>query len=75
VTEPVGPRPTTARLLYDSVSRNTGDIAIGIAAAQVLESLGVASEVVDPFSARGDERYLIAGGELIRRAGDPFYDA
>ena len=64
-----------ARLLYDSVSRNTGDIAIGIAAAQVFSSLGVGTEIVDPFSPRDDGRFVVAGGELIRRAGDTFYDA
>ncbi|MCP2031674.1 hypothetical protein L1277_001772 [Okibacterium sp. HSC-33S16] len=63
-----------ANLLYDSISPNTGDIAIGIAGQQLFEGLGVRSSVVDPFSDRDVGPLVIGGGELIRETGDPFYD-
>ncbi|RLP75990.1 polysaccharide pyruvyl transferase family protein [Mycetocola tolaasinivorans] len=65
-----------AGLLYDSVSRNTGDIAMGIAAEQLLTARGVGNVIVDPFGplANSDSPMIIGGGELIRTAGDDFYD-
>jgi hypothetical protein len=65
----------TARLLFDSISTNTGDLAIGIANAQLLEARGIPSTVVDPVAASVPEQMLIGGGELIRPRGDDFYDA
>ncbi|MGX5695906.1 polysaccharide pyruvyl transferase family protein [Agromyces soli] len=62
-------------LLFDSISRNTGDIAIGIAAEQMLEAVGLGSRTVDPFSDTFPAPLIIGGGELIRPAGDPFYDS
>ncbi|MCM3661056.1 polysaccharide pyruvyl transferase family protein [Georgenia satyanarayanai] len=66
-----------ASLLYDSISPNTGDWAIGIAVAQELARHGVAPvEVLSPFEpvdAR-DELVVVGGGDLIRPVGDPFYD-
>lgn len=61
-------------LLYDSVSPNTGDIAIGIAAQQILGGLGVEGIAVDPFSRQNSSPLIIGGGELIRTTGDDFYD-
>ncbi|MGN6428686.1 MAG: polysaccharide pyruvyl transferase family protein [Leifsonia sp.] len=63
----------TAHLLFDSISRNTGDIAIGIAGRQVLAARGIDSDYVDPF-ADADAPLIIGGGELIREVGDDFYD-
>lgn len=64
-------------LLYDSISPNTGDWAIGIAVAQELARHGVARpEVLNPFEpvdAR-DQLVVVGGGDLIRPVGDPFYD-
>ena len=64
-------------LLYDSVSANTGDIAIGIAGIQELARHGVEGTVVlDPFGPHLDsvDAVVVGGGELIRPVGDPFYD-
>lgn len=61
-------------LLYDSVSPNTGDIAIGIAAQQILAGLGVEGIAVDPFAEEKSSPLIIGGGELIRTSGDDFYD-
>lgn len=61
-------------LLYDSVSPNTGDIAIGIAAQQILASMGVEGIAVDPFADQTASPLIIGGGELIRTSGDDFYD-
>ncbi|HEV7742769.1 MAG TPA: polysaccharide pyruvyl transferase family protein [Pseudolysinimonas sp.] len=66
---------TNANLLYDSVSQNTGDIAIGIAATQVFERFGVSARVVSPFNDHMPSPLVIGGGELIRDPGDSFYDA
>lgn len=64
-----------ANLLFDSVSRNTGDIAIGLAAAQLFQARGIASEVVNPFQKTFPTPLVVGGGELVRLAGDPFYDS
>lgn len=63
-----------ARLLFDSVSRNTGDIAIGIASKQLLSSFGVDAVICDPFTSNLPSPLIIGGGELIRPQGDSFYD-
>ncbi|WP_413451021.1 polysaccharide pyruvyl transferase family protein [Georgenia phoenicis] len=64
-------------MLYDSISPNTGDWAIGIAVAQELARHGVARpEVLNPFEpvdAR-EQLVVVGGGDLIRPVGDPFYD-
>jgi hypothetical protein len=65
----------TGNLLFDSISPNTGDIAIGIAAQQVFASFGIGSRIVDPFEAHMPRPLVVGGGELIRASGDPFYDA
>lgn len=69
-----GPR---VGLLYDSVSANTGDIAIGIAGQQELARHGIHDVVVlDPFDPYAQEvdAVVVGGGELIRPVGDSFYD-
>jgi hypothetical protein len=62
-------------LLYDSVSRNTGDIAIGIAAEQLFAVRGLSTRIVNPFDEAFPTPLVIGGGELVRVKGDPFYDA
>lgn len=64
----------TAHLLFDSISRNTGDIAIGIAGQQALAARGIESDIVDPFDAFDAGPLIVGGGELIRDAGDDLYD-
>ncbi|TFD22866.1 polysaccharide pyruvyl transferase family protein [Cryobacterium sp. TMT2-23] len=61
-------------LLFDSISLNTGDIAIGIAAAQILAERGITAQIVDPLGERMPGQMIIGGGELIRPAGDRLYD-
>lgn len=70
-----GPR---VGLLFDSVSDNTGDIAIGIAGVQEFARHGIDDVVyIDPFDADLSkvDMSVVGGGELIRPLGDPFYDA
>ncbi|MDJ0350958.1 polysaccharide pyruvyl transferase family protein [Cryobacterium sp. PH29-G1] len=57
------------------MSRNTGDIAIGVAAEQLFAARGVTSHIVNPFSEIFPSPLVIGGGELVRVKGDPFYDA
>ncbi len=69
--------PAVVGLLYDSVSPNTGDWAIGIAVAQELARHGITrTEVLDPFTAvdARERLVVVGGGDLIRPVGDPFYD-
>jgi hypothetical protein len=63
--------------LYDSVSPNTGDRAIGIAVSQELARHGVGTtQVLSPFEAvdTRDRLVVVGGGDLIRPVGDAFYD-
>ncbi len=64
-----------AHLLFDSISRNTGDIAIGLASQQLLGDRGIAAAPIDPFGPTPGEPLVIGGGEIIRTTGDTFYDA
>jgi hypothetical protein len=78
-TERVDPNDSAVSvgLLFDSISQNTGDIAIGIAGAQELARHGISNCVVlDPFAPRTSavDMVIVGGGELIRPVGDPFYD-
>ncbi|WP_043496704.1 polysaccharide pyruvyl transferase family protein [Georgenia sp. SUBG003] len=63
--------------LYDSVSPNTGDRAIGIAVGQELARHGVGpTQVLSPFEEVDTHGRLVVvgGGDLIRPVGDNFYD-
>lgn len=66
--------PRRAGLLFDSISVNTGDIAIGLASAQALSDRGIISQVIDPFHPGPPRPLIVGGGDLIRVKGDPFYD-
>lgn len=63
-------------LLYDSISDNIGDKAIGISLQQFCESNSFEWEVVNPFNYQTD-RYstlIIGGGAIVRNKGDFYYD-
>ncbi|TFC55939.1 polysaccharide pyruvyl transferase family protein [Cryobacterium sp. TMT2-15-1] len=66
---------TLGNLLYDSVSPNTGDIAIGLAGQQAFAELDVRARIIDPFEPNMPSPLIVGGGELIRVTGDPFYDS
>ena len=63
-------------LLWDSVSNNVGDRAIGMVMRRFLEREGIPFAAADPFSYDPAEysMLIVGGGELIRPRGDPFYD-
>lgn len=62
-------------LLYDSISSNTGDIAIGVAIQQGLEKRGIQADIINPFDDTSHLAPLIVGGgQLLRDPGDDFYD-
>lgn len=63
-------------LLFDSLSANTGDKAIGIVLEEYCQSRGYKYEVIDPFRC-DPSRYstiIVGGGFLIREPGDDYYD-
>lgn len=64
-------------LLWDSVSRNVGDQAIGIVLQRILQQHGVRYQVIDPFKPNMQDvaTLIVGGGELIRAPGHHFYDA
>ncbi len=64
-------------LLWDSVTANVGDQAIGLVLQRALEQADIAYRIINPFgiSDLTDVATLvIGGGELIRAPGHPFYD-
>ncbi|HTY90803.1 MAG TPA: polysaccharide pyruvyl transferase family protein [Methanocella sp.] len=65
-----------AGLLYDNLSNNTGDAAIGLSMIKILNEAGVRFEVLFPgcFKAADYETIVIGGGHIIRPRPDYFYD-
>lgn len=63
--------------LWDSLSANTGDRAIGLHLLRWAERLGLPATAVDPaLVPESDAAVLvIGGGELVHPPGHPFYDA
>ncbi|HMG34084.1 MAG TPA: glycosyltransferase [Blastocatellia bacterium] len=63
-------------LLWDSLSDNTGDQAIGVVLKRYLEDLCLPYEVLNPLSydASSSAFVIVGGGELLRSKGDPYYD-
>jgi len=55
-------------LLWDSVSNNTGDIAIGMVLKRFCETRAVPFQVVDPFAylPSAYSTFIIGGGQLLR---------
>jgi GT2 family glycosyltransferase len=64
-------------LLWDSVTANIGDQAIGLLLQRACERAGLPYTVVDPFGTsdlKDIATLMIGGGELLRAPGNPFYD-
>lgn len=64
-------------LLWDSVSNNVGDQAIGVVLKRMLARHDIPHQVIDPFEpdTQDTSMLVIGGGELIRAPGHYFYDA
>ena len=63
-------------LLWDSVSDNTGDQAVGLVMRSFLDRRAIPYEVLNPYS-YDPGRYstiIVGGGELLQSTGNPFYD-
>lgn len=65
-------------LLWDALSDNTGDAAVGSVARRCLERMGFSGRVINLHPARPFPKDLslvwIAGGELLHPVGHPYYD-
>jgi hypothetical protein len=64
-------------LLWDSVSNNIGDQAIGLVLQQFCTQNNIQFRVVNPFQydTADFSTIIIGGGELLREKGNPFYDS
>jgi GT2 family glycosyltransferase len=64
-------------LLWDSVSDNMGDKAIGLLLQRALDAHQIPHRTVDPFAPDVQDiaMLIVGGGELIRTPGHYFYDA
>lgn len=62
-------------LLWDSVSNNSGDIAIGMVLQRFCETREIPFRVVDPFNfhPRDYSTFIIGGGQILRTYYDFFY--
>jgi len=63
-------------ILYDNISGNTGDQAIGVSVRQMLDEIGVDYEELVPgrFNPNDYPTIIIGGGHLLRPCPDFFYD-
>lgn len=63
-------------ILYDNISGNTGDVAIGLSIKKILHDMGVEFDELIPgnFNPSDYDTILIGGGHLIRHSPDFFYD-
>jgi hypothetical protein len=63
-------------ILYDNISGNTGDVAVGISLKKILRDLHVAFDELTPgnFNPLEYETIIIGGGYLLRKGPDFFYD-
>ncbi len=66
-------------ILFDNISRNTGDVAIGLSVRVLLRKLGISTnhytELIPGYSdLQRYEKLIIGGGLLVRTRGDFFYD-
>jgi GT2 family glycosyltransferase len=63
-------------ILYDNISGNTGDVAIGLSLKKILRQLNVPFDELVPgnFNPLDYETIIIGGGHLIRPSPDFYYD-
>jgi GT2 family glycosyltransferase len=63
-------------LLYDNISGNTGDVAIGLSVRKILLDLKVPFDELVPgrFNPKDYRTILVGGGYLLRPSPDFFYD-
>jgi len=63
-------------ILYDNVSGNTGDIAIGLSLKKILQDMGVEFEELSPgcYNPSDYRSIIVGGGHILRSAPDTFYD-
>jgi len=63
-------------ILYDNISQNTGDLAVGLSIKKILRKIKVHYTELIPGKSNPDEydRIIIGGGLLLRKKGDFFYD-
>lgn len=63
-------------ILYDNISGNTGDVAIGLSVKKILQQLDVAFEELVPgnFNPLEYDTIIIGGGHLLRPSPDFYYD-
>lgn len=61
-------------VMFDSLSNNTGDIAIGLATKYLLAKRQIQSININPYHQDEPGIKVIGGGELLRPLGDEFYD-
>ena len=55
-------------ILYDNISGNTGDVAIGLSTKKILKELKISFDELIPgrFNPNNYEHIIIGGGYLIR---------
>jgi hypothetical protein len=63
-------------ILYDNISGNTGDVAIGLSLKKILQQLHVEFDELIPgnFNPLDYDTIIIGGGYLLRQSPDFFYD-
>ncbi len=65
-----------AGILYDNISGNTGDMAIGLSVIKALKDGGARFDVLYPgnFNPEDYDTIIVGGGHIIRPGADIFYD-
>jgi len=63
-------------ILYDNISGNTGDVAIGLSIKSIMQKLKVEFDELFPgnFNPSNYDTIIIGGGHLIRPSPDFYYD-